>query len=282
MNNNLLEINTHQQEIVFNFGGFYDSNHLAIIESNLKASIDNIDNEKIKEFKKDQLFDFENTKINYSKALLKLIDDKFNTNFLECFKEVWSPKTYNFATDKIILDYQNFNFQNFSLLRVFYDDFSLKFCLKDNETIDKIATFLKNIENYSDLEFEIDFFKLDGENLKKFIDDNLNLDSEILETILDNLENIKGQNFCDVDKFKQYLIEVYGSEITYYHKALEFLKDHDPSLRNSLKLASDLGFELKNLNSEILASLLKEDIFRDLVNSNDEDLGIIFELLENQ
>lgn len=139
MNNNLLEINTNQQEIIFNFGGFYDSNHLAIIESNLDSTIDNIDNEKIKEFKKNDLFDFENTKINYTKALLKLIDNNFNTNFLECFKQVWSPKEYNFATDKIILDYQNFK-------------------LKDNETIDKIEAFLINIENYSGLEFEIAFF----------------------------------------------------------------------------------------------------------------------------
>lgn len=261
--NNLLEINTNQQEIVFNFGGFYDSKHLILIESNLASSIDNIDNEKIKEFKKDQLFDFENTKMNYTKALLKLIDNNFNTNFLECFKEIWSPKEYNFITDQIILDFQNFKF-------------------KDIETINKIATFLINIENYSDLEFEIAFFKLDNENLKKFIDDNLNLDNEILETILDNLENIKKQNFCDFDEFKEYLIEVYDNEIIYHDTALEFLKDHDRSLRNSLKLANDLGFELKNLNSEILASLLKEDIFRDLVDSNDEDLEIIFNLLQNQ
>lgn len=261
--NNLLETNTNQQAIIFNFGGFYNSNHLVIIENNLDSTLDNIDNDKIKEFKKDQLFDFENTKINYAKALLKLIDSKFNTNFLDCFKEVWSPKEYNYYTDQIILDFQNFSF-------------------KDDETINKIEAFLKNIENYSDLEFEIAFFKLDSENLKKFIDDNLNLDSEILETILDNLENIKEQNFCDFDEFKQYLIEVYDSEITYYYTAFEFLKVYDSSLKNSLKLASDMGLELKNLNSEILASLLNQDLFRDLVNDNDEDLEIIFNLLQNQ
>lgn len=213
---NLLQINTNQKEIVFNFGGFYDSNHLTIIESNLESSIDNIDNEKIKEFKKSDLFDFEKTKNNYVKALLKLIDNKFNTNFLECFLEVWSPKEYNYYTDQIILNFQNFRF-------------------KDDETINKVGAFLKNIENYSDLEFEIAFFKLDRENLKKFIDNNLNLASEILNTILDNFENFKNQNFINLDEFKQYLIE---------------------------------------------ASLFKR--YRDAVNSNDEDLKIIFNLLENQ
>lgn len=263
MNNNLLEINTNQQEIIFNFGGFYNSNHLTLIESKLDSTLDNIDNEKIKEFKKDQLFDFENTKINYTKALLKLIDNNFNTNFLECFKQVWSPKEYNFLTDQIIL-----NFQNFSL--------------KNNETIDKIETFLKNIGNYIDLEFEIAFFKIDGENLKKFINNNLNLEDEILETILDNLENIKGQNFCGVDEFKQYLVEVYDDEIIYYGSALEFLQKYDTSLKKSLNLANDLGLELKNLNSEILASLLKQDIFRESINDSNEDLETIFNLLENQ
>lgn len=274
---NLLEINTNLQEIIFNFGGFYDSNHLTIIESNLDSTLDNIDIEKIKEFKKDQLFNFEITKMNYTKALLKLIDDKFNTNFLECFKQVWSPKEYNFITDQIILDYKNF-----SLIRTFYDNFSLKFCFKDNETINKIEAFLKNIENYSDLEFEIAFFKLDNENLKKFIDDNLNLDNEILDTILDNFENIKQQNFCDLEEFKQYLIEVYDSQITYYYTAFEFLKIYDSSLKKSLNLANDLGLELKNLDVEILASLLKEDIFRDAIKDSNEDLKIIFELIQNQ
>ena len=274
---NLLEINTNQQEIIFNFGGFYNSNHFAIIESNLESTLDNIDQEKIKEFKKNELFDFENTKMNYVKALLKLIDSKFNTNFLECLKEVWSPKEYNFTTDQIILDYKNF-----SLIRAFHDTFNLNFSFKDIETKNKIEAFLKNVENYNDLEFEIAFFKINWENLKKFINNNLNLDDEILETILDNLENIKEQNFCDFDEFKQYLIEVYDSEILYHHTALEFLKDHDPSLKKSLTLASDFGLELKNLNSEILASLLKQDLFRDAINDNDEDLEIIFELLQNQ
>ena len=262
MNNNLLEINQKDQEIIFNFGGFYDSNHLTLIESNLDSTLDTIDSEKIKDFKKNELFDFENTKMNYTKALLKLIDDKFNTNFLECFKQVWSPKEYNFATDQIILDFQNFK-------------------LKDNETINKIATFLINIENYSNLEFEIAFFKIDSENLKKFIDDNLNLDSEILDTILDNFDNLKNQNFIDLDDFKQNLTDVYDNEIIYHYKAMEFLKQNDISLKNSLQLASDLGLELKNLDSEILASLLKQDIFRDAIDDNNEDLEIIFELFKN-
>jgi len=115
--NNLLQINNKTQEIAFNFGGFYNSNHYSIIESNIESTLDSIDNEKIKEFKKNELFDFENTKINYTKALLKLIDKKFNTNFLECFKKIWSPTLYNYQNDQIILDYQNFNFKIIRIIR---------------------------------------------------------------------------------------------------------------------------------------------------------------------
>lgn len=274
MNNNLLEIDLQNQEIHFNFGGFYNSKHLSIIESGLESTLSDIQSDQIKDFKENELFDFENTKINYAKALLKLLDKEFNTNFLECFKKIWSPQYYNYHTDTIILDYQKFSFKDSETIKEIKN-------FMDHMLNYKINTFLQNIESEI-LEFEIAFFKLDGENLKKFIDDNLNLDSEILETILDNLENIKGQNFCDFDEFKQYLVDVYDNEIIYYDTALEFLKDHDRSLRNSLKLANDLGLELKNLNSEILASLLKEDIFRDLLNDNNEDLETIFNLLENQ
>lgn len=44
---------------------------------------------------------------------------------------------------------------------------------------------------------------------------------------------------------------------------MEYLTNHDPSLRDSLKLAHDFGFSLENLNSEALASLLKSEICRE-------------------
>ena len=44
-------------------------------------------------------------------------------------------------------------------------------------------------------------------------------------------------------------------DITYYYKAMEYLKEHDPSLSESLELAAEYGYETQNLNSETLASL---------------------------
>lgn len=45
-------------------------------------------------------------------------------------------------------------------------------------------------------------------------------------------------------------------DIIYYSNAIEYLSEHDCSLRDSLELASDLGYDAESLNSEILATLL--------------------------
>ena len=45
-------------------------------------------------------------------------------------------------------------------------------------------------------------------------------------------------------------------EIIYYSNAIKYLQENDASLQESLEIASEYGYELKNLNSEVLASLL--------------------------
>ena len=47
----------------------------------------------------------------------------------------------------------------------------------------------------------------------------------------------------------------FNEEIIYYYKAIEYLKEHDTSLSESLEIAAEMGFTLENLNSESLASL---------------------------
>lgn len=45
-------------------------------------------------------------------------------------------------------------------------------------------------------------------------------------------------------------------EIIYYFNAINILKEEDQSLTESFEIAEEYGYELKSLNSEILASLL--------------------------
>jgi len=52
-------------------------------------------------------------------------------------------------------------------------------------------------------------------------------------------------------------------EIIYYASAMDFLRENDTSLRESLEIAQDFGFEPKNLSSEILATLLLQNMLNE-------------------
>ena len=75
----------------------------------------------------------------------------------------------------------------------------------------------------------------------------------------------------------------FDCEVIYYASAIEYLKENDPSLRESLELASDLGFELKNLTSETLASLLKTENVRNNFQELETEINDFFnELFEEE
>lgn len=67
-------------------------------------------------------------------------------------------------------------------------------------------------------------------------------------------------------------------EIIYYSEAIKYLMEHDASLRESMEIASEYGFETSNINSELLASLLASHKVReDFYNYK----GEINEILSN-
>lgn len=71
------------------------------------------------------------------------------------------------------------------------------------------------------------------------------------------------QDAIDNDNIKEYLeelneeYEITDTEIIYYHKAIEYIKENDPSMMECFEIASEYWYETWNLNSELLASLLK-------------------------
>ena len=69
-------------------------------------------------------------------------------------------------------------------------------------------------------------------------------------------------------------------EIIYYSRAIEYLKINDNSLRESLEIAQEYGYELKNLNSEILASLLASQNARDEFYELEKEINDFFNELE--
>lgn len=62
---------------------------------------------------------------------------------------------------------------------------------------------------------------------------------------------------------------IYEYNIIYYHNAMKFLSENDPSLRDSLTLANDMGCDMNNLNSEALATMLFQDMALDELNDLD-------------
>lgn len=65
-------------------------------------------------------------------------------------------------------------------------------------------------------------------------------------------------------------------EIIYYKTAIEYLCKHDASLVDSLELAHQLGYDIQNLTSETLASLLASNITRDAFFGLSEDIFNFF------
>ena len=73
----------------------------------------------------------------------------------------------------------------------------------------------------------------------------------------------------------------FNCEVIYYYNAIKYLQENDPSLNESLEIAAELGYEVKNLNSEILASLLKSQNVRDEFLDFRDEINEFFESLED-
>jgi hypothetical protein len=95
------------------------------------------------------------------------------------------------------------------------------------------------------------------------------------------------ETFSDFDELRELLDNngAFNVEIIYYSNAIAFLQKNDPSLTESLELANDCGYTPKNLNSEILASLLASEYARiefEDMESEVTDLINSFELEEEE
>jgi len=94
-------------------------------------------------------------------------------------------------------------------------------------------------------------------NLEKVIEDflgGINIDVDILYYFdWDSIDwedaGNKLYNVIDTDSGFEF-------EFSHYGTAMEYLSKNDYSLTNSLQIASDLGYEVDNLNSVILASIM--------------------------
>ena len=103
--------------------------------------------------------------------------------------------------------------------------------------------------------------------------------SENLE--FDIMNYFTADELDDINSYDELEMELnengaYDIDIIYYATAMEYLIENDTSLSESMSIADDHGYEPKNINSELLASLLASqnarDEFYDLKDEIDEFL----------
>ena len=67
------------------------------------------------------------------------------------------------------------------------------------------------------------------------------------------------KGFMDAETLIDHMrTEISEDEIIYYSNAMKYLSENDNSLRESMEIADELGYEPKNINSELLATLLQQ------------------------
>ena len=113
-----------------------------------------------------------------------------------------------------------------------------------------------------------------NERIEEFLN-SLNTEVDIMNCI-GEVENIDFENafssiYSLVDDNNGFDIE-----IIYYSRAMEYLSENDASLMESLAIASDMGYDPVNLNSEILASLLASQNVREEFNDLENEIDSFF------
>ena len=99
---------------------------------------------------------------------------------------------------------------------------------------------------------------------------------------IDNLENF--DHTIIFESITELLQDngAFNLEITYYSNAIDYLKENDPSLKDSLEIAGEYGFSIENLSSEALASLLYSQNEIENYYSLESEIAAFFEEIEEE
>lgn len=110
--------------------------------------------------------------------------------------------------------------------------------------------------------------------------DNVDIDyvyyfSNVIENIDENstAEDVANMLYDELNDSRAFDVE-----IIYYCNAMKYLILNDNSLKESMTIASELGFELKNINSEVLASLHASQQAREKFEENRNKLEEFFQI----
>ena len=74
----------------------------------------------------------------------------------------------------------------------------------------------------------------------------------------------------------------FNIEVIYYSNAIDYLSENDASLHESLEIAEEFGYKVRDLNSELLASLLKSRNFEEEFYSNQTEIEQFFDEIKEE
>ena len=75
------------------------------------------------------------------------------------------------------------------------------------------------------------------------------------------------EGFMDAETLIDHMrTEISEDEIIYYSNAMKYLSENDGSLRDSIDIAVEMGDDLKNINSELLATILQQSNLEEELN----------------
>lgn len=89
-----------------------------------------------------------------------------------------------------------------------------------------------------------------------------------------DMENNKPESMDDLREMLQERIS--EIEVIYYASAIDYLREHDASLQESLGLAHDFGYTADKINSELLATILKQENAREEIGGYEDRLEELF------
>lgn len=125
---------------------------------------------------------------------------------------------------------------------------SKKLTEKEEGIIDKIQDLINDTDDLSQISFDMDESEIGSAD-------------DVFEYIEERINEI---------------------EVIYYDNAMKILSKYDPSLQESLEYASDLGYDCKDLNSELLATIACQEWARqDLDDIRDDIEEVVEEWLED-
>ncbi len=118
------------------------------------------------------------------------------------------------------------------------------------------------------------------ELLQEFVN-TLSVDGVDLEYHIDWSSTDVVEDYYDLTEM---LVEsgAFNIEVIYYGSAMEYLTQNDTSLTRSLGLASEYGYTPDNINSELLASLIKSEDAREEWDEYENQVDEFFGMLEDR